>query len=570
MMLSLISCVLATGMNAAAISQTGVRVEGTKLTVSTPTVRAVFEGPVLASLRPADSEVEFVQAGANVTGLDLLYLNSELLGTDKLQTVRVVQITEIAARIEVNGADSTRTLLVAVDPDTGDIRLTPDGLSNRRGLRAVRWTFPLHGQVHTVLPIINGIQFRTDQPEPHTRRYAWPFEWNAQLAIFERADHCVMIHCEDQAYLFKAIHVTRHPDHTDLGFDSEPPGPLWENRTAGGIEWRINAYRGDWKVPATRYKQWMERTYRLAELRRHRPAWVDNITLAVCWAGSKPEMLDALAAVHPPEQTLIHLADWRTDPYDIDYPDYVPVERSLQYMAKAREMGFHVMPHFNYFSVYYKHPFYQVVRDFQIRTADRNMLDGWFWPPETHAQNRMGYVHPGLGTWRAKMVDAVSEACDKMGTDVAFLDQTFCTWNADNALVQGMNTIGGMRQLEADLLAVRPRLVLAGEGLTEVSFQQQAFGQGSFYGGRGKLDQVRLELQHGICQFLWGDHCRLIGYFYLSPGGEDFENSITMYERMGALPTIITNNPNDLQQMTDLTRRIFDRAKGKVPASRAE
>jgi hypothetical protein len=28
-----------------------------------------------------------------------------------------------------------------------------------------------------------------------------------------------------------------------------------------------------------------------------------------------------------------------------------------------------------------------------------------------------------------------------MGTDVAFIDQTLCTWNTDNGLVQGMNTI---------------------------------------------------------------------------------------------------------------------------------
>ncbi|UCD29704.1 MAG: hypothetical protein JSV03_04265 [Planctomycetota bacterium] len=541
-----------------------------KLTISTPTIQAVFEGPVLQSLRPANSEVEFAQSGANVLGLDLLYLNSELLGTDKLQTVRVIRISDFAARIEVSGADSMRTLFVAVDADTGDIRITADGLSNRRGLRAVRWTLPVHGDVTVILPIINGAQFRTSQSEPHSRRYAWPFEWNAQLAILQRAAHCVMVHCEDQVYQFKALHLDRHPERTDLGFESEPPGPLWENRTAGGIEWRINAYRGDWRIPATRYKQWMERTYRLAELERHRPAWVKNITLAVCWAGPIVEMLDALASVHPPTQTLIHLSDWRTDKYDVNYPDYVPTEKALQYMTKARQMGFHVMPHFNYFSVYYKHPFYQTVRDFQIRSVDRNIPDGWHWPPQTHDYTRMGYIHPGLGAWRNKLMDVVYEACGKLGTDTVFLDQTFCSWNTDNGLVQGMNTIVGMRQLEADILAAQPGMVLAGEGLTEVSFQHQCFAQGHIYDGWGKLEQRHLDLQHGICQFLWGDHARLIGYYHLTPGGEDFDKGITVYERMGAVPTIITNNPMHLRKPSELTRRILDRAKGKVPQSQTE
>lgn len=512
-----------------------------------------------------------MQPGANVVGLDLLYLNTELLGTDKLQTMRVVRISDFAARIEVNGADTTRTLLVAVDPDNGDICLTPDGLSNRRGLRAVRWTLPTHGDVHTILPISSGIHYRTNQPEPHSRRYEWPSLWNAQLAIMERSGHCVMVHCEDQNYQFKALHIDRRPDHTDLSFESESPGPLWDNRTAGGIEWRINAYRGDWKVPANRFKQWMEQAYRLAELRRHRPAWVKNISLAVCWAGPQEEILDALAAAHPPEQTLIHLATWRTDPYDINYPDYNPTEAAIQYMAKARRMGFHVMPHFNYFSVYYKHPFYQIVRDFQIRTPDQNKPDGWFWPPDTYAQNRMGYIHPGLGTWRNKMTDVVVEACGKVGTDAAFLDQTQCTWNSDNGLVQGMNTVQGMRQLEASLHAAQPGLVLAGECLTEVSFQHQCFGQGHIYNGYGKLEQKHVDLQHNINQFLWGDHCRLIGYHQLTPSQEHFDKGIAIYERMDALPTIVVTNLKDLREMSNLTRRIFDRAKGKaVTTSQAE
>lgn len=568
-MIGLLAYVL-TIAGVAAATPSPIHVDGNRLTVTTPTVRAEFDGAILRSLRPADSDVEFVQPGANVIGLDLLFLNTELLGTDKLESTRVVRISDFAARIEVSGADSTRTLLVAVDPDNGDIRLTPDGLSNRRGLRAVRWTMPVHGDVTTVLPLISGVQFRTNQREPHTRRYAWPFEWNTQLAILQRADRSLMVHCEDSTYQFKGLQITRHPDHTDLGFETEPPGPLWENRTAGGIEWRVNAYRGDWKVPATRYKQWMEHTYHLADLERHRPAWVKNITLAACWATTDVAMLDALAAVHPPEQTLIHVATWRTDPYDVNYPEYVPTEDALRYMAKARQMGFHIMPHFNYFSVYYQHPFYPIVRDFQIRSVDRNIPDGWFWPPDTYKQTRMGYIHPGLGAWRNKLMDGVIEACAKMGTDAAFLDQTFCTWNADNGLVQGMNTILGMHKLEANLLAAEPRLVLAGESCTEISFQQQCFAQGHFYGGRGKLDQARLDLQHGICQFLWGDHMKLIGYFYLTPGEADYEMGIAMYERMGALPTIITRNPRDLREMSDLTRRIIDRAKGKVLTTEAE
>jgi len=566
-----ITCLLAACFAAAspATRPAAIEISETRLTVRTATVEAGFDGPVLRSIRPAGGDVEFVSPAATGPGIDLLYLDGGLLNVDKHQKIAVRRISERAARIEVSGADTTRTLLVVADADTGDIRITPDGLSNRRALRAVRWTLPLHAECTVTLPCVNGLQFRADQPYPPTNRFDWPCNWNAQLAIATRSEFSLMVHGEDRAYRYKALQLTRHADRTELGFDSESPGPLWDNRTAGGIEWRLNVYPGDWRVPAERYKRWMIAAYDLAEKRRHRPEWVRNISLAVCWANAIPDMLDALAAVHPPSQTLIHLSGWRTDKYDVNYPDYVPTEQTLAYMAKARDMGFHVMPHFNYFSVYYQHPFFQVVRDFQLRTIDKNQPDGWHWPAETHDYTRMAYIHPGLGTWRNKLIDVVGEACGQTGTDVAFIDQTLCTWNADNAIIQGMTTIAGLHKLQEQFAAVHTGLVLAGEGLNEISFQRQCFAQGHILQGWGPLEQTHVEVQHGICQFLWGDHTRLVGYYHLSPGAADFDKGIEIYLRMGAIPTLITNNPKDLREPAPLTQRILEQARGGQPASRS-
>lgn len=536
-------------------------VQENRLTIKTATVEAVFEGPVLRSLRPAGSEVEFIQPDAPGPGVDLMYLDWSTVGTDKQQTITIRKLSPLAARIDVIGADTDRTLTIVADADTGDIRITPDGLSNRRTLRVVRWTLAAHPEVTAFLPCVNGLEVRPDRPHPPTRRFGWPFEWNAQLAILQRGESCVMIHCEDQAYQFKALQLTRHEGRFDLGFETEPPGPLWDNRTAGGIEWRLNAYRGDWKVPAARYKEWMERAYDLPGKRKHRPAWVKDITFTIGWAGANPAMLDALASVHPPSRTLIHLSDWRTDKYDLNYPEYVPTQRTLEYMIKARDMGFHVMPHFNYYCVWYQHPFFQKVRDFQIRTVEQNRPDGWHWPPDTHDYTRMAYIHPGLGTWRSKLIEVVGEACEKTGTDIAFIDQTLCTWNSDNGTVQGLNTIQGMRQIQEAFAAVHPGLVLAGEGLNEISFQRQCFAQAHIFEGWGKLEQKHVDAQHDICQFLWGDHTRLVGYYHVSPGNEDFDKGIATYERMGALPTLVTGNPKELLEPSPLTRQVLEQAR---------
>lgn len=538
-----------------------IEIDGQKLTARSQTVEVRFDGASITSVKPVGQDLEFIHAKPADPGSDLLYLNGTTLGTDKHQAVDIKKLSDVAARITMTGADSQRSLTVTLDPDTGDVRVTPDGISNRRGLRAVRWQVPIHAKATAILPVVNGMQFRSDQPHPPSRRHPWPFKWEAQLTIAQRDGWCMMIHCEDQAYQFKALQVTRDGDRTILGFESEPPGPLWPNRTAGGIEWRLNVYHGDWKVPADRYRRWMRRAYDLEAKRRHRPEWVDDISLAACWAGSNVSMLDALAEVHPPNETLIHLSNWRTEKYDVNYPDYTPSEKALEYMAKAREMGFHVMPHFNFFAVYYQHPAYQEVRDFQIRSPDLNEPQGWHWPPQTHDYTRMGYIHPGLGIWRNTLMDAVLDACRQTRTDVAFIDQTLCTWNTDNALVQGMNTIEGMRKMQEQFAAIRPGLVLVGEGLNEISFQRECFAQAHIFDGWGKLERKHVDIAHPINAFLWGDHTKLIGYYHLRPHEEGYELGIEIYERMNALPTIITNNVKDLKEMTPATKRIFDRAK---------
>ncbi len=546
-----------------------IEIADARLTVRTPVVEAVFDGLALVSLRPAGQEVEFAAGRCPVAGVDLLYLDGSLLSTDKHQKVTLRRLSDRAARIDVVGDDTRRSLLVVADPETGDVLVTPDGLSARRGLRAVQWTLNLHPEATGMLPCVNGMIVRSSADPPIRNRFRWPIDWNAQLAIVERGGWSIMVHAEDRQHRFKNLQVDAGGGQLSLGLESEPPGPLWDNRTAGGLQWRISAYRGSWPEPATRYRRWMEAARDLDALAAHRPAWTRRVSLAVCWAGPDTRILDALAAVHPPDRTLIHFSNWRTDRYDINYPEYRPSENALQYMRKAAEMGFHVMPHFNYFAVDMQHPIMREVGDFQLRSLDRNAPEGWYWPPETYDYTRMAYIHPGLGLWRHRLTEAVLEACDLLGTDVAFLDQTLCTWNTDNALVQGLTTVGGLKQLQEEFAAVRPGLVLAGEGLNEISFQRQAFAQAHIHDGWGRLNAGHVDRACGLNAFLWGDHCRLIGYYHLTPGGEDFDLGIEIYERMGALPTIVTHRAEDLLDPSPSVRRILDRARGLGRAASA-
>jgi hypothetical protein len=563
-MRTMTTVIILLGMAAeAAADEPTLSIEETRLTVRTRTAMAVFDGPSLVSLRGVSDDVEFVQPSPGSDSLDLYYLHGDARGEDKQQRVTVTRLSDRAARIVVEGADSRRTLLVAADEATGDVLVTPGGMSNRRGLRSVGWKVPLDAAAKVILPVVNGLQVVAGEAHPGGGRFPWPFKWEAQLAIAERDGTTLMIHAEDRAMQFKALRLGRPAGRTELTFESEPPGPLWDNRVAGGIEWRLNVYPGDWQVPALRYRQWLDRVRELPTRRAGRPDWVDRISLAVCWSPSRIELLEPLAELHPPDQTLIHLSDWRTEGYDIQYPDYTPSDQARAFVAQARSMGFHVMPHFNFWAVYYEHPFFQQVRDFQIRSVDRNEPEGWHWPPDTHAYTRMGYIHPGLGLWRDKLIDVVLAACDELGTDIAFIDQTLCTWNTDNGLVEGMNTVAALALLQEQFATVRPDLLLVGEGLNEISFQRQCFAQAHIHDGWvDKLGPHHLAAAHPICSFLWKDHTRLVGYHHLNPANEeDFQLGIDVYDRMGAIPTLITGNPEHLREPSPATKRLLDLAR---------
>lgn len=545
-----------------AAGQVGIRVEGQKITVDSRAFRAEFNGATLTSVNARRGGVEFCRTDDSVFPLELVYVNRDTLKQAKHQQITVKQLSDFSARVVVTGDDSDRELFLRLDQTTGDLCITPSGRSARHGVLAVRWNMPFVRDARLILPCVNGMLVESNRDFPRDDRFLWPYRWNAQLAIAERADVSLMVHSEDTAIKFKALNLARKSGLTTLGFDSEQVGPVWDNAGAGGVEWHLNVYEGDWHNPASRHRAWMRRTYHLEEKRAQRPAWVNDISFSLQWANADVNLLDALAKIYPPEKTLIHLSNWRTSKYDLDYPDYIASPEAKAFLEKANAMGFKVMPHFNYFAAYLKHPVYQQVRDWQIRSVGRNEPEGWYWPPDTFDYTRMAYIHPGLGLWRRTLIDALLTASRGLKAPAAFLDQTLCTWNTDNGIVENMTTVEGMRRLHEELTAIEPGLVLAGEGANEISIQLHSFAQGHIHGAAWTdLGPDHVPTAHSICAFLWQGHTRLLGYYHLNPANsKDAEVGMEVYRRMGAIPTLICNDPKLITKDQPIVRKLIELA----------
>ncbi|MCE5259661.1 MAG: DUF6259 domain-containing protein [Chloroflexi bacterium] len=516
-----------------------IRQQHNSLFIDAPNYTARWDGATLVSVVAKQDGSEFCRPGSSYP-LELYYVHEDSLAADKHQQVEVRLLSSLAARIILLGADSIRELLICLDPANGDMRVIPSGQSARRGVASIRWNVAFDAEASLVLPCVNGLRVSKAYQAPRSNRFAWPFTWNAQLAIAERGRSALMIHAQDTAFKFKALKLGHDAEYTTLGFESEQVGPLWDNRTAGGTEWRVNVYPGNWQVPAARYRNWLAKTYDLADKRAARPAWVNEVSLNIMWADTDTALLDRLAEVYPPREVLIHLASWRTSAYDVDYPDYYPTGEARAFMAKAQALGYHVMPHFNYFSCYNDHPLYIQLRDWQIRSAMRNEPQGWYWPPDTHDYTRMGYIHPGLGLWRRTLIDTLRRTCASLQAQAAFIDQTLCTWNTDNGLVENMSTIEGLRWLQEEFSAVQPDIVLAGEGCNEISFQRECFAQAHIYDTPhvGGLMPEHAAISVPICSYLWRGHTQLLGYYHLHPNDEDMELGIEVYRALEVMPTL--------------------------------
>ena len=577
-----------------------IRIKDQTIFVESLHFTARLEGGMLASLVDRETGAEFCRPAASAFPLDLVYSNRESVGVEPGSGtwpagggMTVKSLSPDVARVVYTGNNMERELFVRLDRETGDLCIRPSGQSARRGLMAIRWNIPFAREAKLVLPTRNGIEVTADRDILPPLRCEWPSHWNAQLAIAEVGRAAAMVHCEDTSYKYKALNLLREEGLSTLGFESEQIAPLVDNRTAGGVEWRINTYRGGWQAAADRYRAWMESAYQLAKKRAQRPDWTRNISLAVCWATTNPQLLDGLAKLHPPEETLIHLDHWRSDPYDINYPVYEPMPATRAYLEKARAMGFKVIPHFNYFACCKGHPLYAAIQDWHVRDLERNEPQGWFFPigwdamdaqmaadrarnealggcpagtPEKPPFYRLAYIHPGLARWRRELEDHLVAACDALQAPGAFLDQSYHTWNGNPGLVENMTMVEGLHLLQEELAAIRPELVLAGECLTEISFQRQAFAQTHPWGW-GNMQPVHVEAAHPICSYLWSGHTRLIGYIELEPWNPRLDVSIAIHTKMGVLPTLVArertateagilqNDHPGMKQILDWARR---------------
>lgn len=544
-----------------------------RLHFSTERWEALWDGPRLLTLTDKGTGTVLVDRTScpDVPPLELVHQSGRTLplGGPAAQ-VEVIRTGPRAADVVVVEWEAEAVLRLALDPDTDELLVTPSLSSARRGVAGVRWNLVgIAPALELVAPLFQGLRLPLADGLITGRHYRWPVQWEAALAILQGPAGGFSVHTQDSRFRFKSLKIGTEATPHALGFDTESYGPWDRNQAAGGLTWRLHVHAGDWTVAAGRYRAWLWRTYRLGEALARRPAWVSKVNLALSWCPCDVALLEALARWNPPERTLLHVPNWRSDPYDENYPTYEASETGAEFINQAQLLGFRVMPHFNAFAVDPNHPAFFSLRDFQYRHPADRSLEGWSWDgrylgfPQAPALQRdqrarkvMAYIHPGLTRWRQMLTARIRAAAEALHLDAVFVDQTLCAWNLDNALVEDVTPVEGMAQLIREL--VEAGLSVSGEGLNEITMQEQSFAQAHLFHSHHTTLEGLERVPCPVNAFLFEGLCRPIGYSGLHGRDEESALRLRVHAALGAIPTLTVHSAEEIRQPNPVVRSVLE------------
>ena len=157
---------------------------------------------------------------------------------------------------DLDGAEADCTL--RVDGSTGDLVVSQQCTSPAEGVWGVSWQVgdvPLDYAI--IVPGRSGIRLTQSTPG-REHQFDYPMGWEAQLVICEGREGGFYVWADDVEGRFKRLIVRRSNTGWQLTLVTINFAPFDALRSCESVAWRLNVYRGDWRVPARRYREWAE------------------------------------------------------------------------------------------------------------------------------------------------------------------------------------------------------------------------------------------------------------------------------------------------------------------------
>lgn len=534
-------CLLAAGLSPE--SRSDVLVEGNRVTAQSERMIVVFQGGDLIRMTNRLTQEQYIHAPVRLASLLDLKM-SPAPGTPLRPTEwrqgRGVGANPDSAMTTFNDLVRTVTLTLVVEPETQDIVITIFGDATRDGVTGLTWG--LRGLDLTsgrlLIPAQGGC-YADAEHTPDKVTFDYPSQWEAQMAVWETKRGGFVFYSRDAATRLKKMHLTRRGDYADVTLETEAVAPFRKANGVPQLEWRLNTFQGDWRTPATGYRNLMNFLRPPLRLRgaNDKRGWIRDLrtVLAVLPSQEKGDagtaadktLLDRLAKRLEPRKTLLYIQPLpkmltgdslaNSESTDAERPD----ERIVAFMAAAQERGFRTMLHVDLPGSDPTAPEFSRTKRYVIREPDSGQ-------PLRSTEESAGRpmrvpINPSSRSYREWAVGRWSRLIDTAHPDALHIGGSGRCYNDGSGLVDDKNYAQGMLALARGLLTTHPDLLLCGDGMNEVLAP---------YFWLAERETEGVLPAHPISTFLFAEHV-----FIYSPLPEKSAGSAPFrYEAQGVSP----------------------------------
>jgi hypothetical protein len=524
---------------------------GTNLTVASSNIQVSFSGADVVGITNLLTSESYLRSPSPNMQLNLTLVTPPTQG---LAASGGWMVSGSSATLSFTDSNRLVSVTVSVDPATQEVVVSLNGTASSGGVEQLIWGvtgFDMSAGKF-VLPAQGGLSLNAGSFAAQSSYYFFGDAWEAPVSLFQGNLGGAAIYSRDTQSLCKDLQISANQLQTSTElFYVEAPGP-WNTATqAGPIEWRLAAYSGgDWQTGASIYRDWHTSVVPPVPLTGGR-AWVNNITTVIEEdSGTFPTSdLDSLKTVVNPSETLLYLVNWRANGYDVGYPDYSWASAVPAFITYAHSLGFHVMLHTDALGVAPTSSDYASVQQYQLKNPLTLQLEGWNWNLPASTPNRYALIDPAASAYRSLFVARVSPAIQTLNADAIHLDFSVIT-NDGNGLIQGKNFNQGLSQLETDLLAAFPNLVLGLEEINDSIAAQASFGQPLYWSSMNLSSEVTPPVP--ISAYALPNVRRYWHLGVTNPYDEGFVVNLEQYEGQAVLPTFHSGVSSYTQ--TDMAR----------------
>ena len=484
------------------------------------------------------------------TGLQFFDKNNIATRWAKLVSSKLIAPRKAELLFRQQGTDIL--LNIEVDPMTDDLFIDVEGVSDRSGVVGTQWgiTYLDIQNLSVIAPIDNGRIITATTPSTYLK-YPYPYSsngWEAQLVIVQGKDGGFYVRNTDNALQFKWFVYNRGEDDFAFDFGTYNQAPFDTHTTGNSKLWRFNTYAGDWRVPARRYRDWMEHAFDARRLSA-KAAWLEDITLFIGSAHSgvpleHAEYFDAVAAKVDPTKTVVMVKEWTIaqewarDAIDTE-PIYEPSPRLGNLLEDAKRHGFRVILYSNLHAMSPMYPLYSEFVQYEYRDTWTGELTSKPYGPEF----RDAMINPASSAFREILVNQLKAVWDTYDFDGFFMDTSYLALNDANGLIEDLNSAQGGAVLYRELAHAMPGAIFAGERHHEGTFALESFAQIPV----GWTEHIEA---HPISSFLFSPFTHVIHDAPVNPDHDPiFHQAVLDYSGVwGIMPTIITWRPSQFLQ----------------------